>query len=507
MALEIDVPNLENEVLNNTQITHNNTFIFPVGQDITTGDLVSLIDYHRLHIRPQYLKNRKYYEGDHDIMHKASKAPYKPDNRLVVNFPRKAVTSFNGFFIGTPVKIDSKDKSADEYISTWTNINNFEDVNSEVSKEASMYGRAYYFVYQDEQGNPCVVPSSPLDTFLIYDDTIARNVKYGVHYSYNVKGELMVSLMSVGQDREFVMNGKSDNYLDQVGVYALPYPIVPIIEAVENEERLSLCHDIVTLIDALDKAMSEKANDVDYFADAYMKIINAYLPEEEVKKFNQHLRDERMVVVNGADNGAEADTQVDFMEKPSADETQEHLVDRLVDYIYQIANVVNLNDEAFAGNPAGVTLKLKYQPMKDMADVKANKFKKSLRDVFRCVFSVVPGMNPDVWQDLTFRFTQSTPQNLLELAQAYSYFYGKISTKLLLQQMPFVDDPDEAMAEFKKENQDTQQQTGGMVQQILGNMTDQQKQKGGVGNAANTQSGKATDSATNQLGRPNGPTE
>lgn len=491
MPLEVEVPDLENKILDHVQITHNNMFLFPADEEISTGDLLALVDYHRLHIRPNYLRDRKYYEGDHDINYRYPKPNYKPDNRLVINFPRKAITSFNGFFIGTPVKIDSKDKDADEFITKWSNVNSFEDVNAEVAKEASMYGRSYYYVYQDESGVPCVVPASPIDTFIVYDDTLARKVKYGVHYRYNTQGQLVVSLLSVGRQREFIVNGLSGSYMDQTAVYALPYPIVPIIEAVENEERLSLCHDIVSLIDALDKAMSEKANDVDYFADAYLKIINAYFDDDEVEKFQQHLRDERSIVVNGGKSD-EGETQVEFMQKPNADTTQENLVNRLVDYIYQIANVTNMNDEAFSGNPSGVTLKLKYQPMKDMADVKAIKFKRSLREVFKCVFSVVQGIDDAAWQDLQFRFTQSVPQNLLELSQAFDNFYGKLSNKTLFKQMPFIDDPDKEQEQIKKEAAEGQQQAAQITQQYL---TDQQK--GGVRDATDNSAGTAKDSTTN----------
>ncbi len=49
--------------------------------------------------------------------------------------------------------------------------------------------------------------------------------------------------------------------------------MIPIIEAMENDERLSVIKNVLPLVDEIDKAMSEKANDVDYFADAYMKVL------------------------------------------------------------------------------------------------------------------------------------------------------------------------------------------------------------------------------------------
>lgn len=496
MPLEVDLPELDNRFLNHAQITHHDLFLFPADEEITGGDLLELIDYHRLHIRKRYLRDRNYYEGKHYILRKQRKSLYKPDNRLVINFPKKAVTTFNGFFDGTPIKIDHPEDSVDEAISKWENMNNFEDVMSEVSKASSIYGRAFFYVYQDETGQPCVADVDPLNTFLIYDDTFAEHVRYGVHYGYNSDGRMTVTVIDQRYERHFIVNGSSENYLDQTSAVINPYPIVPIIEAPENKERMAMCADIYTLFDELDKAMSEKSNDVDYFADAYLKIINAFMDEEENAKFRGNLRDNRMIVVNGS---GEDNAEVDFMSKPNADTTQENLIDRLVDYIYQIASVTNMNDEAFSGNPSGVTLRLKYQPMKDMAGTKAQKFKKSLRDVFQCVLATLNVGAADGWMDLKFKFTQSIPQNLLEEGQTLSYLWGRTSKRTALAQMSFIEDPDKELELIKKEQTEDQQSSASLMQQYL---TDQQK--GGVGNGDNGQTTATTNSTTDQAGRPNG---
>ncbi|HBF73727.1 MAG TPA: phage portal protein [Lactobacillus sp.] len=497
MPLEADLPELDNQFLDHAKVTHHNQFLYPADEEITSGDLLALIDYHRLHIRPLYLRDRDYYEGHHAILDRKPKEPYKPDNRLVINFPRKAVTTFNGFFDGTPVKIDHPQQGIDTAITTWENINNFEDTMSEVSKASSIYGRAYFYVYQDETGQPCVAGIDPLNTFLIYDDTVAQKVKYGVHYGYDNQGYMTVSLISTTNERTFTMNGSSANYLDQTEAIINPFPIVPIIEAPENKERMAMCADIYSIFDELDKAMSEKANDVDYFADAYLKIVNAYMTDDESKAFSGSLRDNRLVVVNGSNQD---NAQVDFMSKPNADTTQENLIDRLVDYIYQIASVTNMNDEAFGGNPSGVTLRLKYQPMKDMAATKSQKFKKSLFEVFQCVLSTLGGVPADSWQQLQFKFTQSIPQNLLEESQTLVNLYGKVSNKTAFAQMSFIDDPDKEIEQKKKEQQEDQTTATDMVQQALA------QQKGGVADD-NHSSTTPADSATDTAGQSGGPSK
>jgi SPP1 family phage portal protein len=76
------------------------------------------------------------------------------------------------------------------------------------------------------------------------------------------------------------------------------------------------------MVNAYNKAISEKANDVDYFADAYMKVLGAKVEAEDVK----FIRDSRIVNFWGED--AEK-VVADFMDKPSSDTTQENLLERL----------------------------------------------------------------------------------------------------------------------------------------------------------------------------------
>ena len=54
---------------------------------------------------------------------------------------------------------------------------------------------------------------------------------------------------------------------------------VPAVEFVENEERMGIFESALPMIDAYNKAISEKANDVDYFADAYLKILGSRVGE------------------------------------------------------------------------------------------------------------------------------------------------------------------------------------------------------------------------------------
>lgn len=468
MALEMEIDELESTYMNRAQILSNGKIIYPSDEELTTGDLLALVNNHRSRFESKYWKRYKYYTGKHPILHKRKKPPYKPDNRLVINFPRKAVQSFNGFFIGTPVKIDSEDKKTDEWIAKWTNQVNLEDVNAEVSKMASMYGHSYYFLYQadhldkNEETQTMITKLDPMHTFLIYDDSFDERVMYGVRYSMDNQRNLKVTLYDDEFQRDFRLESGG---LQQVKAIANPFPGVPIVEAVENEERMALCEDVFTLVDAQNEAMSSKANDVDYFGDAYLKFINTYLKPDEVKD----IKENRIINVNGEQAGS---ATVEFMSKPDGDNTQEHLIDRLVDYMYQIASVTNLNDEAFGGNVSGVSLQMKFQAMADMAKTKTLKFTKALREVMRLVMAVNREVKTADYTDLTFKFTQSIPRNLAEEASLVNTLWGKVSAETLYKQLSFIDDPEAEVEKLKKEQQENSALSGQMMQKAMGGETD-----------------------------------
>lgn len=140
---------------------------------------------------------------------------------------------------------------------------------------------------------------------------------------------------------------------------------------------------------------------------------------------------------------------------------QENYIQRLSDWIYQIAMVPNPNDESFAGNASGVALEYKYLPMKNKAGSKERKFTKSLRALFRTVFStgqVISSAGKNSWEDLQFQFTRNIPKDIANAISAAKQAEGLVSQRTLLSLLPFVDDPDEEIQQLNKEKQENIQQ-------------------------------------------------
>ena len=156
---------------------------------------------------------------------------------------------------------------------------------------------------------------------------------------------------------------------------------VPATEYSENREQIGIFESVLPIINAYNKAISEKSNDVDYFADAYLKIIGPKVePGDTV-----HMRSTRVMNFEGDDDSI-ANVVAEFMEKPNADGSQEHLLDRLERLIFQISMVANISDENF-GTSSGIALKYKLLNMSNLAKTKERKFRSGMNRRYKLIFS------------------------------------------------------------------------------------------------------------------------
>lgn len=430
------------------KIVDNNIFIYPRGEELSISDLLRFIGKNQ-ELAKEYQHNLKMYEGNHDILHNVKRA-FGPDNRLVANLPHYIVDTYNGFFTGIPPKITLEDKASNIMLQEWNDENSFQDKLSEISKQADIYGRSLAFVYQDEDSNTRIAFSSPDTSFMVYDDTVARQPLAFVRY-WKDNDKQQVGMVYYADKIIPFINSKFTEEKPNL------YGLVPAVEFYGNEERQGVFDNVKTLIDELDRVLSQKANQVEYFDNAYLKVLGVNLDQDGDGKPDADLIGNQMIYSPDADA---ANADVEFISKPDGDNMQEHIIDRLVSMIYQISMVANLNDEAFAGNSSGVALQYKLLPMRNMAANKERKFTQALRKLYQIVFSagaVLPDSQKDAWRDLDFDFKRNLPEDLSNDASIAQQLQGLVSHETLLKILPFVDDPKAELKRIKDEKIDNMQ--------------------------------------------------
>ena len=158
-------------------------FRLPSEEELTDKKLNEFIAKHDAECAFRFKRLKDAYETDYQIFHQKPKPNYKPDNRIAVNFAKYTVDTFNGFFIGNPIKISVDDDATDnikKYVELLDQYNDQDDNNAELSKICCIYGKGYEMYYVDELGNIGITYLTPFDAFMIYDDSVLCRERYFV---------------------------------------------------------------------------------------------------------------------------------------------------------------------------------------------------------------------------------------------------------------------------------------------------------------------------------------
>lgn len=416
-------------------------FRLPKETEMTSELLAEYIAKHKMLVARHYHELYKAYTNKYKIYEQKRKEKWKPDNRISVNFAKYLVDTFNGFFIGNPIKISGETEEVNNYTAFLDAYNNQDDNNAELSKICSIYGHGYEMYYVDKEAQLCITYLTPEESFIIYDDSINEKPLFFIRYYRDHKNVERGSWADSQFVQYFYKEGdyKFDGEKELHG-----FSNVPVTEFLENAERSSLFESTLSMINAYNKAISEKANDVDYFADAYLKILGTTLDTEEIKQ----IRDNRIINFEG-----EPDTNlvVDFMDKPNSDTDQENLLNRLEKLIFQISMIANISDENF-GTSSGIALKYKLLSMGNLAKTKERKFTAGMNRRYKLLFShPLSKVKSNAWVGLNYKFTFNAPANLTDEAQVAGAVEGIVSKETQLKVLSIVDDVQKEIAKLQEE--------------------------------------------------------
>lgn len=422
-------------------------FRLPKETELTPVLMMEFLDKHRQAINNRYKPLYDAYTSDHKILHETPKPAYKPDNRVVVNFPKYIVDTMNGFFIGNPIKVIADDEAVSDFVEYLDQYNDQDDNNAELSKICSIFGKGYEMYFTDEEAELCITYLSPLEAFMIFDESIIERPLYFVRRYTDREHIERGSISDGGYVRNFQVTG-GFKWLDEWQPHH--FAGVPATEYVENAERQGLFEPIMSIVNAYNKAISEKANDVDYFADAYMRVLGPKLDSDDTK----YIRDTRIINFEGEDAQK---IIIDFMSKPEGDTTQENLLNRLERLIFQISMVANISDENF-GTSSGIALKYKLQAMSNLFQNKKRKFESGMNRRYKLLFShPASKVQKDSWVQLHYHFTPNFPSNLLEEAQIAAQMEGITSHETQLKVLSIVDNVKDELDKIEEENKAAEQ--------------------------------------------------
>lgn len=407
--------------------------------------------------QPRLIKLGKYYDGKTDIV-KQGAAASRPNYKIHVNLATLITNIQTGYFMGKPVdynfkKEDSNLKTALEQIDS----NNFaEQENFSLASDMSCYGVAYEVVMIDGEDQTTDITKrlrfSKLDaenTFFVVDDSILQHPVCAI-YMYAVKNinqaeEWRGYVYTAEEIIEFNLLGKQavigDRYPHQFGE-------IPVIEFRNNCDRIGDYEPVLEQLDALSLTVSNETDDLQSIANAILGIYGATGTDDEtIKKINT-TKIAKLPV----------GSKMEFIIKNVDIDAVKHQIDQNLKLIYQITQTPDLSDDSFGGNKTGVAMRYKLWGIEQCRGTKERYFRRSLYERLRLLFNILSLSKGqtiyDISQEIDFTFYKNLPDNDEEIVEIVNKLNGIVSTRTLLQQIPFIEDVDAEMDDINKEKKE-----------------------------------------------------
>ena len=416
----------------------------------------------------EYLASlENYYRGKHPILDR-QKDDNLSNNKLVCNHAKYIADFTSAFLIGEPVTYNSETD-----ITALTDVLKAADAPTQdidLAHDAAIFGRTYELVYTDEDSEVRLAKISPLNAFVVYDDTVAQRPLFGVHYypSYNddgvltcFKGSICTALYT--QDITLTVSKGIQSVGEPVAHF---FGKVPLDEIYNNAERMGDFEVVLSIIDAYNTLQSDRVNDTEQFVNALLVIKGEVLGDTDRESADTYRSIKEYGVMTLGENA-----DASFLTRQLNGSDAELQRKALSHDIHKFSGVPDMSDENFAGNVSGVAMKFKLLALEQMTKFKERYFAEGLKYRAECIANVISAKGGAAIsvKDIQLQFTHSLPANEPELAQEINSLTGHISQKTLISRLPFVKDPEE---EIKAVEQEKQADAERMVKSMLKNDMD-----------------------------------
>lgn len=472
--------------------------------------ILTLIKQHRNKMVPLIRKNMNYYKGKHSILARRKTDRNAPNNKTVCNHAKDISDTATGYFMSSALTFRCSDKGMNlDRLTDAFDTGDVDEIDHDNALDMSRAGCAFEYVFAREKTTTITSKSlDPEHTFIVYDDTIEENELFGVYYDYvkdDVTGKFKFVADIVTENLRYHMtlfnDGSSLMSEDPEEHYTKE---MPIIMYQNNKDCIGDFEQQISLIDAYNTLMSDRVNDKEQFLNALLVLYGARLAddaidENDVSEVSKALQ---VLKANGfleLPEGAKAE----YIARTLDEAGVETLRKAIKEDIYTFSHVPNMSDENFVGNASGVAMEYKLLALENITRTKERYYTKGLKKRIRLYCNYL-GMlniasNPTA---IIPTFKRALPKNLLELSQIIANLKGFVSKKTLIQQLPFVEDPEgeiDAVDEENRQAMKDQQEIFGMTANTPPKEGDEDEEVKGIDSAANSKGAKHPTGGDNSI--------
>lgn len=421
--------------------------------------LREFLEHHKSIQRPRIQELYDYSEGNnHTICIQQRRSEQDmADTRIIHNFGKSISVFKQGYLVGKPIQVEyddgEEDSETDEVLKEIAKVNSFHDLNRMLVLDLSKVGRAYDLVYRSMEDVTKVKRLDPLNTFVIYDNTLEDKMLAGVRYysvglSDNKKHFIDVYVKDVIYKCQMI-----EGVITELAIEPHMFNDVPITEYLNTAEGMGDYESELSLIDSYDAVQSDTANYMTDTSDAILAIFGQVAFPDDVlgdnKKQIEYMRKMRrarlLQLKPPVDiNGTEGKVDAKYLYKQYDVNGVEAFKKRIVNDIHKYTNTPDMTDTNFSGIQSGEAMKYKLFGLEQARVDTQSLFEKSLRRRYQLIANIgdfVKELTDFDISKLKITFNPNLPKALEETINAFKSLGGMVTNETAMRLTGIVDDP------------------------------------------------------------------
>lgn len=384
----------------------------------------------------------------------------KSDYRVAHNWGGYIADYTTGYVMTNPVTIGTRQTDDDESeslkdIIEINRLNDADTLNFELAFDTSRFGRAFELHYRDTDKIDRFVQIDPQEMFVIRSIDVSKRMIGAVHVPvYN--GRVHMTIYTADKICKFkpFKNGAID--WNGIDIKTHMYKDVPVVEWWNDRFRIGDIENVIPLIDAYDSAQSDTANYMSDLNDALLVIGGDLTSANLTANDLIQMKDANILALeSGTDTqGKQTNLTAEYIYKQYDVTGSEAYKTRIVNDIYKLSKVPNLEDDRFNAQQSGVALRYKLLGLEQKRSIKESFYSRALRRRYRLIANIHDNLSDSqiTADDLTFTFHENIPEDIWSEVESYLKSGGEISMTTLMEMASFIEHPADELKRILTDN-------------------------------------------------------
>lgn len=365
----------------------------------------------------------------------------KADHRISHNWGGYISHFTTGFIASIPIDISADNDQQQNELDSISTFNDLDNLNQELIFDTSRVGRAYELHRRNEDGFDCIHLIDFKEMFVIREKTVERGIIGAVHVPI-YGDELDITVYTDSEIIQYAPTKESQVQLNEANRRKHLYGDVPVVEWKNNRFREGDWENEIGLFDAYDSAQSDTANYMSDLNDAAL-VIKGDLQNSGLAPEDLYLMSQANIFLlqSGTTvDGKQTSVDADYVHKKYDVDGTEAYKKRLLDDIYKLVNVPNIDDDKF-GSQSGIAIQYKLIGLQQLKATKVSYYTKALRRRYKLIAGIHKELNgiPFDPMAITFTFHENLPQDVWEEVEHFRASGGELSQETLAELTSFTD--------------------------------------------------------------------